>query len=163
MPQFDPSVFSPQLVWLVITFVALYLLMSRVALPRISDVLEEREHKINDNLRKAERLREDAEAAVAAYEIKMADARAKAQEALRQAREQMAEEAAERHERLSERLSEKVNAGEARIAEARNAAMAGVRDMAIEIAASATQRLIGGRLDKKSVTGAVDAILEKTP
>lgn len=162
MPQFDPDVFSPQLVWLVITFVALYLLMSRIALPRISDVLEEREHKINDNLRKAERLREDAEEAVAAYEKRMADARAKAQEALRRAREQMAAAAAERHAQLSERLAEEVSAGEARIDKARAKAVEGIRDVAIDIAASAAQRLIGGRIDKKTVTGAVDAAMEET-
>ena len=61
MPQFDPAVWSPQLIWLAISFVALYFLMSRVALPRISDVLEEREFKISDALRKAEGLRDDAE------------------------------------------------------------------------------------------------------
>ena len=58
MPQFDPSVWPPQLIWMVITFVALYFLMSRVALPRITDVLEEREFKINDALRKATGLKE---------------------------------------------------------------------------------------------------------
>lgn len=163
MPQFDPEVFSPQLVWLAITFIALYLLMSRVALPRISEVLEEREHKINDNLRKAERLREDAEAAVASYERKMAEARAKAQEALRQAREQMAAEAAERHAQLSERLAEEITAGETRIAEARAQAVASVRDIAVDIAASATQRLIGGRIDKKAVASAVDGVMEEAP
>ena len=94
MPQFDPAVWVPQLIWLVITFMALYLLMSRVALPRVSEVLEEREVRINESLRKAERLRLNAEDAIASYEKTIADVRAKAAEEVRTAREEAAAESA---------------------------------------------------------------------
>jgi F-type H+-transporting ATPase subunit b len=162
MPQFDPAVFSPQLVWLAITFVVLYILLSRVALPRIADVLEERERRINDNLRKAETLKQEAEEAVAAYEKRMADARSKAQETVRQIREKMAAEAAERNEQLGERLAAEVAEGEARIAEARAKAVASVREMAVEVAAAAAARLIGGRIDEAAVAGAVDQVMQES-
>ena len=161
MPQFQPEFFSPQLVWLAITFLLLYFLMSRVALPRIGAVIEEREHKINDNLRKAEMLKQEAEAAVAAYEKRMADARAKAQETVREIREQMASEAAERHEQLNQRLASEIADGEARIAEARAKAVANVRDMAVEVAAAAAARLIGGPVEHAAVAGAVDQVLQE--
>ena len=161
MPQFQPEFFSPQLVWLAITFLLLYFLMSRVALPRIGAVIEEREHKINDNLRKAEMLKQEAEAAVAAYERRMADARAKAQETVREIREQMASEAAERHEQLNQRLASEIADGEARIAEARAKAVANVRDMAVEVAAAAAARLIGGPVEHAAVAGAVDQVLQE--
>lgn len=161
MPQFQPEVFSPQLVWLAITFVLLYFLMARVALPRIGAVIEEREHKINDNLRKAEMLKQEAEAAVAAYEKRMADARAKAQETVHEIREQMANEAAERHEQLNQRLASEIADGEARIAEARAKAVARVRDMAVEVATAAAARLIGGPVEQAAVAGAVDQVLQE--
>jgi F-type H+-transporting ATPase subunit b len=161
MPQFEPALFPPQLVWLAITFGLLYFLMSKVALPRIGAILEERERKINDDLRKAEMLKQEAEAAVAAYEKRMADARAKAQETVREIREQMAAEAAERHEHLNERLASEIADGEARIAEARAKAVASVRDMAVEVAAAATARLIGGRVDEQAVVGAVDQVIQE--
>ena len=105
MPQFDPAVWVPQLVWLAITFVVLYLLMAKVALPRVGEVLEEREQRINESLRKAEGLKQNAEDAVAAYEKTIADVRAKAAEEVRTAREQAAAEAAKRNAELSERLA----------------------------------------------------------
>ena len=82
MPQFDPAVWMPQLIWLAITFLMLYLLMSKVALPRVSEVLEEREERINESLRKAERLKLHAEDAIASYEKTIVDVRANAAEVL---------------------------------------------------------------------------------
>ncbi len=160
MPQFDPALWPPQLIWLVITFVALYFLMSRVALPRITDVLEEREYKINDALRKATGLKRDAEDAAASYQKLMANARAKAQTEVRTVRERADGDAAERHAALNAKLSEEVSHAEAGIADARNAAFASVRDMAVEAAAMATERLIGEKVDTKSVDAAVEAAIK---
>ena len=160
MPQFDLAVWPPQLIWMAITFVALYFLMSRVALPSITDVLEEREFKINDALRKAEGLKQDAEDAAASYERVMAEARGKAQAEVRAVRESADGEAAERHAELNAKLSEDVAQAEAGIADARDAAAGSVRDMAIEAAASATERLIGQKVDAKSVGAAVEAVMK---
>jgi len=160
MPQFDPAVWSPQLIWLAISFVALYFLMARVALPRISDVLEEREFKISDALRKAEGLRDDAEDAAAEYEKMMADARVKAQDEVRAVREQAAAEAAKRHAELNERLAADVAAAEGRIADARDKAVAGVREIAEELSAAAIERLLGEKADPKSVATAVDTSMK---
>ena len=75
MPQFDVSSFPTQLIWLVISFVLLYVLMSRVALPRIGQVLEERQEKIDDNLDTAEQLRAETEADSETYEAALVQAR----------------------------------------------------------------------------------------
>jgi F-type H+-transporting ATPase subunit b len=162
MPQFDPAVWPPQLIWLAICFVALYFLMARVALPRISDVLEERSFKINDALRKAEGLKADAEDAAAAYEKLMTDARAKAQEEVRVVREQAAAEAAQRHAEINKRLSEEIAAAETRIAEARTQAVAGVRAIAVDLATAVTERLIAEKVDAKTVAAAVSTSLKET-
>lgn len=160
MPQFNPDYFSTQIVWLVITFGAMFFLMWKIALPRISDILEERDHKINDSLRKAELLKEDAETAMAAYEKTMADARAHAQETLRSVREQHASEAADRNAELSEKLSAQIADAEGRIADERAKALKEVRGIAADITQTAAERLTGTKVTKKAVTGAVDAVLK---
>lgn len=160
MPQFDPSNVSPQLVWLAITFIILYLLMAKVALPRVGQVLERRQHRIDENLKKAEALKTEAEAAAAAYEAVLADARGKAHEVMRELRDQMAAEAAERHAELKKRLDGEITAAETRIAEARTTALAAIRGMTAELTQAAAERLTGESLDEKTVRAVVDAALE---
>lgn len=155
MPQFDPEVWSPQIIWLIISFVVLYFLMARLALPRISDVLEEREFRINDSLRKAEGLKQDAEDAIAAYEHMMSEARAKAQAQVRAAKEEAAAQAAARHAELTERLAHDITAAETRIVKAREEATAGIRDMAIDVVGLAAERLIGQKPPAESVSTAI--------
>lgn len=159
MPQFDPAVWPPQLIWLAITFTILYLLMAKVALPRVAEVLEEREFRINESLRKAENLKRDAEDAVAAYEKLMADARAKAQEQVRGERDRAAHEAAARHAELGQRLAAEVGAAEERIHAARAQALAGIRDVAQTVASAAVEKLTGQAVEPAAIGAAVDAAL----
>ena len=162
MPQFDPTYFSTQIIWLVITFVALYLIMARTILPRISDVLDERDHRINDSLRKADLFKEDAEAAYATYERTMADARARSQEILRGVRERITAEAAERHAVLAERLGAEAAKAETRITGQRAEAAKSLADMASDIVADAALRLTGAKVTKKSATAAVASVRRET-
>ncbi len=159
MPQFDPAVWPPQIVWLIISFIALYFLMARIALPRVAEVLEEREFRINESLRKAEALKLQAEDAVAAYEKLMVDARTKAHDQLRTVRERADTEAAERHAQLSELLSKQVADAEARIAAARGQAVAHIREVAVAVTGAAIERLIGQPADATSVSNAVEVVL----
>ncbi|MCH7956887.1 MAG: F0F1 ATP synthase subunit B' [Proteobacteria bacterium] len=161
MPQLDTSTYAPQVIWLAITFGVLYVLMTRVALPRIGHVLEERRHKIDQNLEKAESLKGDAEAAAAAYEGAMADARARAGTVLSDVREGAARDAAERQAELGARLHADIQEAEAGIAEARDKAVAGIRDLAAEVAHSAAEKLAGETVDAGAVRSAVDAALKE--
>ncbi len=96
MPQLDPLVFVPQLVWLAISFVILYLLLARLALPRIGDAIEARQDRIAHDLDTAATLKSEAEAVLRAYERTMAEARSEAQSEIARAAEQRAQESAAR-------------------------------------------------------------------
>jgi F-type H+-transporting ATPase subunit b len=161
MPQFDPTFFAPQLFWLLLTFVTLYILMTSVALPKIGAVLDERQRKIDDNLDKAAQLKAEAEAAVAAYEKALAESRAHAHSVIKEASDRLASEAEERNRALSARLAEQIKAGEARIGEAKNKALANVREVAMDVASSVFDRLIGASADSAKLESAVAAALKE--
>jgi F-type H+-transporting ATPase subunit b len=159
MPQLDVSTFVSQLFWLLLTFVPLYLVLWKIALPRVAEVLENRQNRIEHDLERAEKLKQEAEAALAAYEGELAEARGRAQTALREAQQQAAAEAQQRHDKLTERLAGELDAAEARIDDARREATAGIRDVAVELAAAAAEKLAGAEAPDAAVQAAVDAAM----
>ncbi len=161
MPQFDPTFFAPQLFWLLLTFVTLYVLMTMVALPKIGAVLDERQRKIDDNLDKAAQLKAEAEAAVAAYERALSESRAHAHSVIKEASDRLAQEADERNKALAARLAEQIKAGEVRIAQAKDKAVANVRDVAVDVAGSVFARLVGSAADAARLETAVAAALKE--
>src|SRR3974390_724053 len=100
-PPFESEHFPSQLVWLALSFVLLYVLMSRIALPRIGDIMAERSKVISEDLAAAEQLKERSNAAQVAYEKALADARGRAQTIAGATRDQQARETEELHKALA--------------------------------------------------------------
>jgi F-type H+-transporting ATPase subunit b len=142
-PPFQSEHYPSQLVWLTISFVLLYALMSKIALPRIAKILAERSRIIGDDLAAAERLKQQSDAAHAAYEKALADARARAQAIASSTRERQAHEADAAHKLLEAQLNERLAAAERSIAATRTAAMGHVRAIASDTASAIVERLIG--------------------
>src|SRR5580658_9955145 len=99
-PPFQSVNFPSQLVWLAVTFVLLYALMSRIALPRIASILADRDKRIADDIAAANRLKEQSDAAHAAYEKALADARTRAQTIANETHQREAAAAEETNKRL---------------------------------------------------------------
>ncbi len=156
MPQFWLGDFAPQLVWLAISFVILYFLMSRVALPRIADVLEDRQSRIADDLDQAEQLKNNADAVIAEYEAALAAARSKAQAMLAETAAEAQAAAEKRNIEVGERLNQEAEAAAQRISDAKQAAMAEVRGVATELAQAAAEKLIGSQVPEATVASAVE-------
>ncbi|EPY01774.1 ATP synthase B' chain [Magnetospirillum fulvum] len=161
MPQFDPALFTPQLFWLLLTFIALYALMALVALPKIGAVLDERQRRIDDNLDKAAQLKAEADAAVAAYEKALAESRAQAQKVIREAADRLAREADERSRAQAAHLADLIKSGEQRIAAAKAQALANVRTVATDVAASVVERLVGKAANQAKLDASVTAAFEE--
>src|ERR1700756_1093019 len=110
-PPFEAEHFPSQLVWLAISFVLLYVLMSRIALPRIGGIMAARSKIIGDDLAAAEQVKEGRNAAQAGYEKALADARGRAQAIAGATRQQQARETEDLHKRLEAQLHERIRAG----------------------------------------------------
>ncbi|PCJ94373.1 MAG: ATP F0F1 synthase subunit B' [Hyphomicrobiales bacterium] len=156
-PPFDPSTFGSQLLWLAITFGVLYWLMSKVALPRLSDILEVRRDRIMSDLDEAQRLKDESEEAIASYEQSLAEARKKAHDIALSAREKALAEVDAAQAKTDKSLQAKMAEAEAAIAETRNSAMAEVAGIAAETASELVSVLIGSKPTKAALTKAVKA------
>jgi F-type H+-transporting ATPase subunit b len=157
MPQLNPHDFTPQIVWLVVTFVALYLVMSKLAIPAISGTMEKRQAAIQGDLDAAEKASEDTRALVAAYEKRLADAR---EEARRMHREQAEADSAATSARLAElgnTLNSRIDEAEKRIAGQRAQVLESLEDMAHDIAADVYSKLAGQPADAGALKAKVTA------
>lgn len=161
LPQFDSSKFLPQLFWLTVLLLIFFAAIRSNALPKIGGALEDRRQKIDDDLDKAASHREEAEAAMAAYEQALANATAEAQSIHRDAAQQIAEKSTERRTALAARLAEDTKAAEARIAAAKEPAMASLQDMAAEVVQEAAAKLAGIKVSKADADAAVAAAMKE--
>jgi F-type H+-transporting ATPase subunit b len=154
-PPFQSQHFPSQLLWLALTFLLLYVLMSRIALPRIGAILAERNKRVAEDLAAAQRFKEQSDAADAAYQKSLADARSRAQAIANATRERQAAEAEAINKRLEAELHEKLAAAERAIEATRAAAMQNVGSIATEVAAAIVERLIGTPPAEREVAAAI--------
>jgi F-type H+-transporting ATPase subunit b len=159
-PPFQRDTFASQLVSLLIAFVALYLIVSRIALPRVGGVIDARANTIEGDLADAQKLKDQSDGALKAYESELAAARSRAQAIGTETREKLNAASEAERKSLEEKLSVKLADAEKTIASTREAAMSNVRGIAADAAAAIVQRLTGVQPDAQSVNSAVDASLK---
>jgi len=159
-PPFQKDTFASQLVSLLIAFVALYLIVSRIALPRVGKTIDDRQAAIEGDLAEAQKLKDDSDTALKAYENDLAAARARAQAIGTETREKLNAVAEAERKSLEDKLSAKLADAEKTIAATRNAAMRNVRGIAADAATAIVERLTGVVPDGKAVETAVDRSLK---
>lgn len=159
-PPFDSTTFASQLVWLAITFVVLYVLMAKVTLPRLGGIIEGRQKRIEGDIAEAAAMKTQSDAAMAAYEKALADARANAQAIANETREKQAAEAEARRKQLEDALNAKLAEADKTIAATKQAAMANVRGIATDATKAIVQQLIGKAPADNAVDTAVGEALK---
>ncbi|HEY8872222.1 MAG TPA: F0F1 ATP synthase subunit B' [Stellaceae bacterium] len=159
MPQLDVSTFTPQLFWLVVWFVVLYLVMAKLGLPRIALAIEARRQRREDDLARAAEMKAAAETANAAFQQTMAEARAEAQAVIKQAADRFAVEAAQRQRALASVLAEQIATAEQRIAATKDEALSEVRGIAIDVGRAVVEKLTGSAPNAARLAAAVDSSL----
>jgi len=160
-PPFDSHTFPSQLLWLVVTFVLLYMLMAKWALPQVASVIENRQKRIEGDIREADRLKQQSEEALAAYEKALADARARAQVIANETRAQQAAEAEAARKKLEDTLNVRLMSAEQTIAATKGSAMRNVQAVAEDATHAIVERLIGLAPSDKAVADAVSQALKR--
>ena len=161
MPQLEVSTFVSQIFWLIVCFSFLYYLLSKKALPRVADILEARADRIRADLDEAQRLKKDAEDALARYEQVVAEAQGKAQAEIAEPQTKLQADAADAQAKLDEKLAKQVADAEARIAKARADALKDLDDAALTTAQAAAERLGGIKVTKTDAKAALAAVMKE--
>ena len=160
-PPFNKETFASQLVWFIIFFIMLYVLIGRFAIPRIGGIIEARRGKVEGDLAEANRLKDQSDQALKAYEKSLADARGRAQALANETRDKLNAEAEERRKALEGQLNAKLADAEKTIAATKSSAMSNVQGIAVETATAIVQRLIGTAPAGGAVEAAVADALKR--
>ena len=158
LPQLNTNDMAPQLIWLALSFGALYFLLSRIALPRIGEVLEERRDRIQRDLDEAARLKGETEKALGAYEKALADARSNAGALAKETQARVTAEVDKERGRVEQELGARLNEAESRIAATKAQALTSVNDIAAETATAIVNRLIGEDARPDEIAAALQAV-----
>lgn len=157
LPQLNSDDFAPQLVWLAIMFGLLYIIVARVAAPRVSEVLSDRQDRIKRDLEAAEDLKSETDAALAEYEKALGDARANASAIAKDKRQELANETTAEKAKVEADLNAKLQDAENRISATKTKALASVNDIAGDTAQAIVARLLGQSVDTDEINSALPA------
>jgi len=159
-PPFQKETFPSQIFWLIVFFIALYVIAAKWALPRVGSIIRDRQQRIAGDLSAAARMKEEADSAVAVYEKALAEARSRAQAMADEARRALNAQAEAERRALEDKLHARLAAAEQTIAATKASAMANVRGIAEDAATAIVTRLIGTEPPQSAVAAAVDAAIK---
>ena len=155
LPQFEFEYWGGQIVWLLLIFIVLYTLMSRVFIPRLRRVQDTRAQTIASAVAEARRVQDEADAQAAAARAEIDPARTRARSVAAEAKAKANAEFAARQAEADARIAEEVAAAETRIRGLRDSAMASVGDIAVETAGAMVQRLTGTAVSAADLRAAI--------
>ena len=161
MPQLDPEFWISQIFWLIITFGTLYLILSKLILPRISDNLETRKSQVLDNLELAEKQKNDSEAKLKEFDNIILKSKIDAKNIFNEARKKLLDDISKKRQKLEEEIDKEVKIVEAEIEELKKTSPEKINKIAIETSSDLIDQLIGAKVNNSSITAIVSDIANK--
>jgi F-type H+-transporting ATPase subunit b len=161
MPQLNPEFWISQIFWLTLSFGILYLVLSKLILPKISNNLESRKSQILENIEAAEKQREDSQTKIREYEEIISKSKLEAKTILNQAREKVLKDINDKKEVLNKQIDVEIIKAEEEINILRNTAPDKINKIAIETSSELIQKLIGAEVNNSSLSAIVDDLSKK--
>ena len=161
MPQLNPEFWVSQIFWLTLTFGFLYLVLSKLILPKISANLESRKLQISDNIEAADKQREESEKKLKEYEEIVSQSKTEAKNIFNQAREKALKNINEKKEILDKQIEDEIKKAEDEIIKLKKDATVKINKIAIEMASELSQKLIGADINQSSISAIVDDLSKR--
>ena len=161
MPQLNPEFWISQIFWLTLTFGILYVVLSKLILPKISNNLESRKSQILENIEAAEKQREDSEAKLEEYEEIVSKSKLEAKNIFGQSREKVLKDISAKREVLDKQIDEEISKAEQEINTLRESAPDKINMIAIETSSELIQKLIGAEVNNSSISAIVDDLFRR--
>ena len=161
MPQLNPEFWVSQIFWLTLTFGILYVVLSKLILPKISNNLESRKSQILENIEAAEKQRKDSEAKLEEYEKIISKSKLEAKNIFSQSREKVLKDISAKREVLNKQIDEEISKAEQEINNLRESAPDKINMIAIETSSELIQKLIGAEVNNSSISAIVDDLSKR--
>ena len=156
MPQLNPEFWVSQIVWLVLTFGILYIVLSKLILPKISDNLESRKSQILENIETAETQREESEKKLKEFEKIILDSKIEAKNHFNEVRQKTLEDINNKRSALEKDIDKEINAAEEEINNLKINSNEKIKNIAVETSAELIKHLIGEEANNSSISAIVD-------
>ena len=162
MPQLNPEFWISQIVWLILTFGALYIVLSKVILPKISDNLESRRSQILENIEIAEKQREESEEKVKEFEKIILNSKLEAKNLFNEARQKVLEDVDKKRSELEKSIEAEIVSAEKEIQSLNSNALENIKKIATDTSSDLISQLIGQEVDKKIISSIVNDLAKNT-
>tara|TARA_Y100000591_G_scaffold119814_1_gene102387 strand:+ start:24 stop:593 length:570 start_codon:yes stop_codon:yes gene_type:complete len=162
MPQLNPEFWFSQIFWLIITFGIMFILLSKLILPKISENLEVRKAQISENIEAAEKQREESDKKLNEYDKLIFNSKNEAKNYFNKAREKILKDVDKKREDLEKEISEEINKAEKEILDLKNKSPEKIRKIAIETSSDLVKQLIGVEVNNSSISAIVEDVSRKT-
>ena len=162
MPQLNPEFWFSQIFWLIITFGIMFILLSKLVLPKISENLESRKAEILENIEAAEKQREESDNKLKEYEKLILNSKNEAKDFFNKAREEILKDIDKKRENLEKEINEEINKVEKEILDLKNKSPEKIRKIAIDTSSDIVKQLIGVEVNNSSISAIVEDVSRKT-
>ena len=162
MPQLNPEFWISQIFWLTLTFGILYIVLSKLILPKISDNLESRKSQILENIEAAEKQRQNSEEKLKEYEEIVSKSKMEAKNIFNQAREKALKDISAKKDVLDKQIDDEIGKAEQEIKELQKSAPDKINKIAIETSSELIQKLIGAKVNNSSISAIVDDLSRRS-
>ena len=161
MPQLNPEFWISQIFWLTLTFGILYIVLSKLILPKISSNLELRKSQIQDNIEAADKQRESSETKLKEFENIVLKSKLEAKNILGEAKENALKEINAKKDTLDKQIDEEIKKAEQEISVLKKSAPDKINKIAKETASEILKKLIGAEINNSSISAIVDDMSKK--